>query len=66
MHWYRVIFDYSILLVCDDEIKGIRRFTVGKYCDIIGVERSEIEEELNVDIMDLRGRIADVSLLFFL
>lgn len=47
------------------KLNGIRGFTVGKYCDIIEDERSEIEEELNVDIMDLRGRIAGISLLFF-
>jgi len=38
---------------------------IGRYCDIIEDERSEIEEELNVDIMDLCGRIAEIILLFF-
>lgn len=49
------------------KLNWIRGFTVGKYCDIIGVERSEIEEELNVDIMDLRGRIAaGIGCYFFI
>lgn len=41
-------------------------FTVGKYSDIIEDERSEIEEELNVDIMDLRVKNSRYKSVIFL